>query len=79
MDESGTLTAQEFADAVGYSRLALLRVLQRDLELPVSERRLPGAYHTNMANRRRGEWRIPSELVDTFERRERGRPRKTSE
>lgn len=73
LPEASYLSVQEMAARQGIDENTLQRILRADQALPPNQRRVPGAF--KVGSERRGEWRIPREVAETWTRDPRGRKR----
>jgi hypothetical protein len=70
------VSVQDMADMTGVAINTIQRILRDDQHKPEGERRIPGAYKEG--DERRGEWRIPRQLAEQWERDTRGRKAQVS-
>lgn len=74
MSSEDTVSVEELAAMHGANIEVMRRLLRSEAGKPDSDRLLPGAYHTNPGNPRRGEWRIPRAVAEAYRPRRVGRP-----
>ena len=65
------VTVDEMAEMHDMSTTNVYIILRADQKLPLEQRRLPGA--EKVGDTFRGEWRIPRDVAEKFQRSTRGR------
>lgn len=65
------VSPEEMAAIHGVDKMTILRALWEDQKRPEDQRRIPGA--VKVGSKYRGEWRIPRDTAEAWQRDPRGR------
>lgn len=76
MTSKDYISVQEMATMHNVSINTIHRILWAEVDLPDTNRRIPGA--VKVGSERRGEWQIPRESAQNWQRSTRGRKRDNS-
>ncbi|MEO0561211.1 MAG: hypothetical protein AAF125_03810 [Chloroflexota bacterium] len=69
--KSNYVTVEEMAELASVAPNTIYRILRADQDKPPEARRIPGAF--KRGSKYRGEWLIPRDTAESWERDERGR------